>query len=72
MMSEESFDGIVSGGAIADQMLEGVPHCLRARLAVDTLSSFLPLDKLNAIEELLEDYLEEAYEVEQEFDWDAI
>lgn len=68
----DTFDGILDGAAIADEMMKDVPHCLRVRLAMDTLASAITADERKEIETILSSYLDEAFVLEQEFDWEAL
>jgi len=65
-------DGLLDGVAIADEMMKGVPSCLRVRLACDTLFSAITPDERIAIEDLLKSYLDESFLMEGSFDWDSI
>lgn len=65
-------DGLMDGAEIADKMMEGIPKCLRVRMAMDTLASAITIEQRNEVESILSSYLEEAILVERDFDYESI
>lgn len=63
-------DGLVDGAVIADQMFEAIPSCLRVRMAMDVLASAITADERTAIEDLLRVYLDEAFVIEKDFNYE--
>lgn len=70
-MSEHDFsDGLMDGAELAGQMFEGIPGALRVRMAMDVMASAITSDERTAIEELLRAYLDEAFIIEKDFNYE--
>lgn len=62
---------VSSASEIAEHTLAGIPACLRVRMAMDVMQTAVTEDEWYSIETIVSKYLDEAFVVERDFDYDA-
>lgn len=64
-------DDVSSASNIAEQSFANIPVCLRVRMAMDVLETALTSDEFTTIEAIVSHYLDEAFVIERDFDYDT-
>lgn len=64
-------DDVSSAASYAEQSFANIPLCLRVRMGMDVLETALTPDEFKTIEAVVSHYLDEAFILERDFDYDA-